>query len=525
MLKRKRGRPPKSHQPKKAKAKAGPDTSLEYQEALQEDPLWFIEEEILGSPLWEDQRKIVLSVRDNFNTAWRSCHGIGKSHVVARLVLWWLYSFPYSLVITTAPSWRQVEDVLWKEIRAAYFNSKKPLGGNLAPSATQLSLFGKQWMAIGISTNDSNRLQGYHAEHLLFIEDEASGVDEDINEASMGILTSAHCRRVLIGNPTDIGSHFYRAFKNPEGWSIGKTAAWDTPNFTTFGITRDDILNNTWAAKVPRNPDGGYAWPYPGLITPKWAYDALLEWGVNHPAWFARVEGDFPEGGEYNVIPLSWIERAQDRYDKTEVKGQPILGVDVARGGMDNSVIAARVENKIVFIQSFSSLDTQQLAGEVMRIYRELDARVVNVEEDGLGAGVIDELKKHRDISRNDVMVGSGSEIRDPKGNRVYGNLRAEMWWALRNALDPKGDMPLALPPKAKRLAADLAAPKYDYRNGPIQIERKEDTKARLGRSPDEGDAVMLTFAPLMKKPSPRLVMPRAAETVTPAWKISGYGR
>jgi phage terminase large subunit len=491
---------------------------------MQSDPLYVIED-LFGSTLWEDQKRIIESVRDHPKTAWRSCHGIGKSFCCARLVLWWLFSFPYSIVITTAPTARQVEDILWKEIRSGYNNAKIQLGGHLPPAATQLSIDGKEWIALGLSTNDPNRFQGYHSEHLLVIVDEASGVDEDIHEAIQGVLTSAHCRLVHIGNPTDIGGQFYRAFRNPEGWHTGKTAAWDTPNFTVLGITRDDIIHNTWREKSPKNPDGSFCWPYPWLITPAWAYEALLEWGEHHPAWFARVEGDFPEQGEYNVIPLSWIEKAQDRYDKTEVKGQPILGVDVARGGMDNSVIAARVENKIVFIQSFSSLDTQQLAGEVMRIYRELDARVVNVEEDGLGAGVIDELKKHRDISRNDVMVGSGSEIRDPKGNRVYGNLRAEMWWALRNALDPKGDMPLALPPKAKRLAADLAAPKYDYRNGPIQIERKEDTKARLGRSPDEGDAVMLTFAPLMKKPSPRLVMPRAAETVTPAWKISGYGR
>ena len=144
-----------------------------------------------------------------------------------------------------------------------------------------------------------------------------------------------------------------------------------------------------------------------------------------------------------------------------------------------------------------------------------------------MGVGVIDELKKHRSagIVVNEVNVSSKSEILDPKGNRVYGNLRAEMWWSLRTALDPKGDILLALPPTAKGLVADLAAPKYDMRSGPIQIELKEHTKERLGRSPDEGDAVMLTFAPLMKKPSPRLVMPRAAETVTPAWKISGYGR
>ncbi len=492
MPKPKRGRPPKN------KPHATPDTPLEYQEALQNDPLWFIEEEVLGSKLWKDQRRIVESVRDNFNTAWRSCHGIGKSHVVARLVLWWLFSFPYSIVITTAPSWRQVEDVLWKEIRSAYFNSKKPLGGHLAPSATSLSLFGKEWMAIGLSTNDSNRLQGYHAEHLLFIEDEASGVTEDINEASMGVLTSAHCRRVLLGNPTDIGGHFHRAFKNTEGWNTGKTAAWDTPNFTAFGVTRDDIINNTWEAKITKNPDGSFAWPYPGLITPKWAYDAFLEWGVNHPAWYARVEGDFPEGGEYNVIPLSWIEQAQIRWPDTNPTGQPVLGVDVARGGMDKSAVAARLDNKVTFIQTFSGLDTHQLAAEVARIYRELGARVANVEVNGMGYGVVDALKTNfPDIKYTEVNVSTKSDLVDANGNRMYANLRAEMWWSLRDALDPKGDMLLALPPTARGLAADLSAPKYDPRHGYIQIEDKEETKKRLGRSPDEGDSVMLTFAPL----------------------------
>jgi len=152
-----------------------------------------------------------------------------------------------------------------------------------------------------------------------------------------------------------------------------------------------------------------------------------LEWGEHHPAWFARVEGDFPEQGEYNVIPLSWIEKAQDRWADTIVSGQPTLGVDVARGGMDKSVISARVENKITFIQSFSGLDTQELAGEVIRVFRELDARVANVEANGMGVGVIDELKKHRSagIVVNEVNVSSKSEILDPKGNRIYGNLRA----------------------------------------------------------------------------------------------------
>lgn len=493
---------------------------------MQQDPVYVVRD-LFGSEPWKDQISILESVRDHAKTAWRSCHGIGKTYVIARLVLWWLYSFPYSIVITTAPTWRQVQDLVWKEIRSCHARSKITLGGDLAPSATQLSLDGKEWVAIGLSTNDSNRFQGYHSEHLLVVVDEASGVSEDIFEAIQGVLTSAHCRLVLIGNPTDIGGQFYRAFRNPEGWNTGKTAAWDTPNFTEFNITRDDILNNTWRVKSPLKKGSigqdDFDWPYPWLITPKWAYEAYLEWGDKHPAWFARVEGDFPEQGEYNVISLSWIEQAQDRWASTEVTGQPILGVDVARGGMDKSAIAARVGNKLLSIQTFSGLDTQQLAGEVITAYRELDARIANVEENGIGGGVIDELKKHRDIHLNPVNVSTKSECLDKKGNRLYGNLRAEMWWTLRKALDPKGDVLLALPPKSRSLAADLAAPKYDLRNGYIQVELKEDTKARLGRSPDEADALMITFAPLGKKPAPRLVLPRAAQTITPAWKISNY--
>lgn len=492
---------------------------------MQADPCYVVRD-LFGSALWRDQETILECVRDYPKTAWRSCHGIGKTFIVARLVLWWLYSFPKSIVITTAPTWRQVQDLVWKEIRSCHAHSIMPLGGNLAPSATQLSLDGKEWVALGLSTNDSNRFQGYHAEHLLVVVDEAAGVAEDIFEAIAGVLTSAHCRLVLIGNPTDIGGQFYRAFRTPEVWHTGKTAAWDTPNFTEYGITREDIIKGTWKAKAPRNKDGGYEWLYPWLITPQWAAEQLADWGEHHPAWFARVEGDFPEQGEYNVIPLSWIELAQDRWLDTEVTGQPVLGVDVARGGMDKSAIAVRVDNKILRIETFSGLDTQELAAEVIRIYREVDAQMANVEANGMGVGVIDELRKHKDIITNEVNVSTKSELLDPKGNRLYANLRAELWWTLRNALDPKGDTLLAIPPTAKGLVADLAAPKYDMRSGPIKIELKEETKARLKRSPDEADAVMISFAPVQRKQGPRLVvpLPAAEDMVVPGYRIGPYG-
>ena len=479
--------------PKKRKQNA----DLKTLELMQTDAVAVVRD-IFGSTLWDHQEQILTAVRDHPKVAWRSSHGIGKTYVCARLVLWWLFSFPYSIVITTAPTWRQVEDLLWKEIRSCYYNSAFDLGGHLSPSATQLAIDGKEWVAIGLSTNDSNRFQGYHSEHLLVVVDEAAGVAEEIFEAIMGVLTSAHCRLILIGNPTDIGGQFYRAFRT-EGWKTGKTAAWDTPNFKELGITREDIINNTWEAKVPRKDNGDFDWPYPWLITPKWAHDAFLEWGTSHPAWFARVEGEFPEQGEYNVIPLGWIEQAQDRWpdvmpDRNE---QVVLGVDVARGGMDLSAIAVRQGAKILSIETFSNMDGPLLAGEIAVRYRRLKASRANIDIIGLGAAVEDALKDpvYHDITVVPVNVATSSDVLDSDGNRKYQNLRAELWWTLREALDPKTKDPLALPP-GDSLLGDLAAPKYDFRKGWIQIEAKEETKHRLGRSPDEGDAVMLTFAP-----------------------------
>jgi phage terminase large subunit len=192
---------------------------------------------------------------------------------------------------------------------------------------------------------------------------------------------------------------------------------------------------------------------------------------------------------------------------------------------MDKSAIAIRIENKILDVLVFAGLDTQELAGEVIRVYRDVDARWVNVDDIGIGAGVTDELKQHKDISWNAVNVSMASEVMDDKKNRRFANLRAELWWSLREALDPKKDFLLGLPPRSRSLLADLAAPLYSPKRGYIQIEDKEETKKRLGRSPDEADAVMLTFAPLTRKPMARLGVKALAkeQKVVPKYRIPGY--
>src|SRR5690606_2827685 len=105
----------------------------------------------------------------------------GKTKVAAWIALWFLYTHLNSKVITTAPTWHQVENLLWREIHAAHANSRISLGGKVLQ--TQIEL-GKQWFALGLSTDKPERFQGFHAEDILLIVDEASGVDQQIFDAA-----------------------------------------------------------------------------------------------------------------------------------------------------------------------------------------------------------------------------------------------------------------------------------------------------------------------------------------------------
>ena len=209
----------------------------------------FFTRKILNKTLWSTQYEILTAVRDNPRTAVRSCHGIGKTFTAAMCILWFLYSHEKAIVLSTAPTWRQVEKLIWKEIRSAYREAIIPLGGSLAPKAPELHLIFNEWYAAGISTNEPERFQGFHEENILVVVDEAAGVNIEIFEAIEGILTSTGARLLLIGNPNSIGTPFYDAFTKP-GFKTFHISAFDTPNFTEAGITQDDIKNGTWKNKI-----------------------------------------------------------------------------------------------------------------------------------------------------------------------------------------------------------------------------------------------------------------------------------
>ncbi|MBQ3447776.1 MAG: hypothetical protein IJG37_09060 [Synergistaceae bacterium] len=450
-----------------------------FREKLQ-DPSYFTQK-ILNKTLWPVQAEILRSVRDNMRTAVRSCHGIGKTFTAAMCILWFLYTRPKAIVLSTAPTWRQVEKLIWKEIRSAYRESAIPLGGNLLPKTPELHLIHDEWYAAGLSTNEPDRFQGFHEEHILVVVDEAAGVNLEIYEAIEGILTSSGARLLLIGNPTAIGTPFYDAFTKAVGYKTFHVSAYDTPNFTSAGITPEDIANDTWQEKAREIP-------YPRLITPQWVSDRYKAWGESSAPYQVRVMGNFPQQGEDTLIPLLWIELAMERWEDTP-DGQPVqIGVDVAAFGSDKTVIAVRKGQKVTTLNVYSQKDTRETAGLVRLHAQENETQKIAVDEIGIGRGVVDSLEEE---GFYDVGVNVAERATDPER---YHNLRAELWYSFRELLDPDKE-PIALPPDDE-LLSELASVKYKLdARGAIQIESKEDMKKRLGHSPDRADAVVLAFA------------------------------
>lgn len=167
----------------------------------------------------------------------KACHASGKTFVAAVAVLWWVTRFPDGIVVTTAPTWTQVERVLWGEIHRAAQRSRIKYP---ALNQTELKL-GPGNYAIGLSTNEGVRFQGFHGDHILIILDEAPGVLPEIYEAIEGIRAGGDVRVLALGNPTIASGPFHDAFTaNRDLWRTFTISAFDTPNLA--GLSLPDVL-------------------------------------------------------------------------------------------------------------------------------------------------------------------------------------------------------------------------------------------------------------------------------------------
>lgn len=444
----------------------------------QQDPGWWIKT-ALGANLWADQIKIIEAVRDNFETVAASCHGAGKTFLAACTTLWFLFCFKPSIVLTTAPTDRQVRKLMWKEIGALHARALRPLGGKCITQELQLE---RDWFAAGFTAPDwdETRFQGFHEVNILAIVDEAAGVTRPISEGIDGVLSSEHARKLSIGNPTDPTSQFADDFKRADV-SKHHISVYDTPNFTEFGIQEEHLRNGEWRGMVSG------PLPNPKLVTPEWAARMGAKWGWSSPVTEAKIRGQFPDQGTDTLIPMAWIVAAQNR---VLPKGHPVqVACDVARFGDDDTSIGSRWGGHARIVESYNGHDTMETTGRCVRHRRDLGAECIKIDGVGVGAGSADRLAE---LGEPVIEINAGERAIDPE---QFPNVACEMAWNLRERFDPSIGGDIDIDPDDDALAAQLANRKYKTdSSGRIQIERKEELKKRGLPSPDRADTLGMLF-------------------------------
>ncbi len=202
----------------------------------------------------------------------------------------------------------------------------------------------------------------------------------------------------------------------------------------------------------------------------------------------------------WQAIPTRWVRLAQQRWidsggppdgDKSIVDG---VGCDPSRGGSDFTAISKRYGiwfDEVQKVHARVAKDGPEVADRVVRALEGKGVGYINVDVIGIGASVFDSLAPSYKGRVRPVNVSEASRFRDKSGKMKMRNMRAEMYWKMREALDPEHGDDLMLPP-GQEVVADLCAARYTVSTAGILIESKDDIKKRLGRSPDVGEALML---------------------------------
>lgn len=437
--------------------------------------------ERLDEVIWSKQIEIAQSVRNHRLTAVQSCHGAGKSYLASRLTAWWIDTHPLgeARVVTTAPTGDQVRAILWTEINAAA--AKADARGTPFPGRINETEWkhGKQLIAFGRKPSDYNphAFQGIHAKYVLVILDEACGINKQFWTAARSIATGEHCRILAIGNPDDPGSYFARVCSN-DRWNKIRISAFDTPNFTDEPV-----------------PDG----LRPMLVGRDYVEEMAAEYGIESPTYISKVEGLFPTDSEDGVVRLSAIRACghPTLLPRTLEELSPVeLGVDLGAGG-DETCIRERRGMEIGREWRSRERDPMKVVGTILTAIRETGATAVKVDVIGIGWGVVGRLSELGREGKHTARIHGVNVAEASTKPERYLRLRSQIWWEIGRKLseDRGWDFSAVAEADRERLVSQLTAPKYSTdSSGRIVVEKKDETKKRLGRSPDNADALLLAF-------------------------------
>ncbi|MBN1632322.1 MAG: hypothetical protein JW990_21400 [Thermoleophilia bacterium] len=429
----------------------------------------------------------------------RGPHSLGKTALAAWLVLHFALTREAAgvqwKVVTTASVHRQLTLFLWPEIKlwARRLNWEQLGRAPFDPRTELLEQHLKldHGQAFAVASDRPENIEGAHAEHLLYVFDEAKAIPPPIWDAAEGALSGQHCYALAISTPGEPQGRFYDIHSRKPGFDD-----WHVTHISLDQCLEAGRVDREWARNRLDTWHCEYARLQPDE-KPQTNLERLLGVRIIRPsAMFAnRALGEFASSEDEGLIPLAWIEAANERWREIdEAHDWPAftcVGVDVGRGG-DASVLALRYGNALRELRPYGIPDTMVITGNVVPILRSHGGYAV-VDVVGVGSGVVDRLReqKFEVVAFN---AGESTDWKDRSGEMLFANKRSAAWWNLRELLDPANEQEIALPAD-DLLTGDLTAPHWRMSSGGrIVVESKEEIRKRIGRSTDHGDAVVQAF-------------------------------
>ena len=432
-------------------------------------PVEFVKD-IIGAEPDEIQAEILNSVAENQLTSVRSGHGIGKSALQSWLIIWFLCTRPFPKIPCTAPTKHQLHDILWAEV-AKWLNPILKTEIEWTQEKLYMKKYPENWFAVPRTATQPDALQGFHAEHILYIIDEASGVKDTTFEPVLGSLTTQDAKLIMCGNPTQLSGFFF-----------------DSHN-------KNRAMYNTF--KVSGESSKRVSKEYIRMI--------IDMYGLDSDVYRVRVAGEFPKAMPDSFIQLDWVENCSV---KAPNRAYPIyridMGVDVARYGDDETIINTLFDKQ--YQQPFTVLhhnDTMQVTGTIVQLVEKLRNKHIGIpihikiDCDGLGVGVYDRLKEIKSqkgwstVKLYECHFGGAGGKNKEEEPVEYSNSTGLMWGLLREKLR-RHEIELIYDDKQ---ITQLSNRKYRINSdGKIELEKKEEMKKRGLTSPDRGDALVLSL-------------------------------
>lgn len=466
-------------------------------------------EEYLGIKPWSAQADVAMSVVDNKNVVVKAGHEVGKSWLAGLLICWWVdtrWDLPGGcFVVSTAPSTRQINAIVWREVRKFHNLAKKrfneglvdhPLPGYVTsdahwrlPDGIELGYGAKPAdSADKESGNDS--MSGIHARYVLAVGDEAVGLSKGLIGDLANITSNATSRRFLICNPTNPLSYVASIFKRQlKGWKTHTISVFDSPNFHGRGVCNADSCKN-WAEHQKMEPYEGFPVEVlETLVDQTYVDDMAEEHGVDSPTYISRVTGEFAWDMGFTLIRPEDIAKSLDCEIVPSYGSVPRLGVDVSRSKRgDKNTVYKWHDGRLRFVDDWNDPDAMATADRIHKHAMALAVKEVRIDGQGLGGPIADRIRMLAQ-GQYDVFEILGNDP-SPDIDR-WQNFRAWSWWDLQDRMSKNL---VDIDPEDEKLQEQLMGVEIKKRTtgrNNILLESKEEMAKRGIHSPDHADAAV----------------------------------